>query len=104
MFARVVFSWPIYMSICECYVHARQATSELRSLMCSYDDKITRSCGDMMGCRLVLLKHASFMSTVNSSFNVGQVSIPFVSPSCCHMFSVKVRFSKLQTSFLVHTK
>ena len=71
--------------LCACKASYRWASK----LMCSYDDKITRSCGDMIGCRLVLLKHASSMSTVNSSFNVGQVSIPFVFPSCCHMCSAK---------------
>ena len=54
----------LYKHFVNVILHARLAASELRNLMCSYDGEITWSCGGMIGCKLVLLKHASFMSTV----------------------------------------
>ena len=67
--------------------------------------EITWSCGDMKGGKMVLLKHASLMSTVKLRRWRGRATLPFNFPfRAATCFLQRIRFSKLQTSFLVHTK
>ena len=41
---------------------------------------------------------------INSDVNVDGVTLSFFPLPCYHMFSARMRFSKLVTSFRVHTK